>query len=92
MTICPKCNQPSTSDKVCSNCWATLTIKRRSGNSTSDDWDKKWRDIFILGVVAIAAIFLLNMLVDSFKPQVPTNPVTQQQSPVPAPSVTNPNP
>jgi hypothetical protein len=27
MVICPKCNQPSQSDKICGNCWADLKAK-----------------------------------------------------------------
>jgi hypothetical protein len=27
MVICPKCKQPSQSDKICGNCWADLKAK-----------------------------------------------------------------
>lgn len=65
MTLCPKCGQTSTSDKVCSNCWADLTAKPKAPKPPNDPADFKLKNIVLLGFLLIVVLYLMSMLVNS---------------------------
>ena len=61
MVICPKCNQPSQSDKICSNCWADLKSKPTK-KSSRDLTKMPLKNIFILAVMVVAFGFFLAIM------------------------------
>jgi multisubunit Na+/H+ antiporter MnhC subunit len=61
MVICPKCNQPSQSDKICSNCWADLKVKPTKKNPR-DLTKMPLKNIFILTAMVVAFGFFLMIM------------------------------
>jgi hypothetical protein len=59
MVICPKCNQPSQSDKICSNCWADLKAKLPK-KTTRDLTKMPLKNILILAATVVGfGVFLI---------------------------------
>ena len=62
MVICPKCNQPSQNDKICSNCWADLRVKPRLEKSPRDFSKLPIKEIVLWGIILIAfCLFMMFM-------------------------------
>lgn len=73
MTICPKCGQASSNDKICSNCWSDMNAKSKP-KPVKDVTDFKWKNIVLLGVLLIVVFYLLTLMLDSMRQNI--NPAT----------------
>ena len=65
MTLCPKCGQTSSSDKICSNCWADLMAKPKAPKPKKDPADINLKNIVLLGLLLIVVLYLMSMFVGS---------------------------
>ena len=59
MVICPKCNQPSQNDKICSNCWSDLRAKPKPEKSPRDFSRLPMKDIVLYAVILMAFCFFM---------------------------------
>lgn len=100
MTICPKCNQMSSSDKICSNCWANLTIKPKGEKKSADAVEQRLKNMVIWAGILIVVLFLMSMVLETFKSgdsggvgaihSAPAQQVTVQPVQSPTPTATQP--
>ena len=92
MIVCPKCGQPSTSDKICSNCWSDMNAKPKPPKPADDGTFTKGRNIVLLGLLLIVVFYLLSLMMDSMKgnisPAQPAVTIPLQTTPVPMVSPT----
>ncbi len=59
MIICPKCNQSSQSDRICSNCWADLKAKHPP-KATRDLTKMPVKNLIILAAAVLGfGVFLM---------------------------------
>ena len=62
MIVCPKCNQMSQNDKVCTNCWSDLTGKSHVEKAPRDLTKMPLRNIIIVAVAVIVFGLVMRML------------------------------
>jgi hypothetical protein len=84
--LCPKCGLESSTDKVCSNCWADLIGRARALNkrepSKTDPMSKVWLWVTVLVVMGFLITLMADLLIpDQARPPKTDPPVENLPTP-----------